>query len=62
MNNCGGYYPHKFGCPAKGKECYYCHKRVNFLSVCRKKLKNEQRSQQLSQSQHLREISGNAEE
>ena len=33
--NCGGEYPHKGDCPAKGKTCNFCNKPNHFKSVCR---------------------------
>ena len=35
--NCGGPYPHQKECPAKGKECNYCHNLNHFEHCCRKK-------------------------
>ena len=32
---CGGVFPHKTVCPAKGKECHKCGRRNHFASVCR---------------------------
>ena len=32
----GGDFPHPSKCPAIGVECYYCHKKNHFISVCRK--------------------------
>ena len=33
--NCGGNYPHKGACPAKGKQCRKCLKNNHFAAVCR---------------------------
>ena len=33
--NCGGNWPHKQGCPAKGKECHKCSKIGHFSKACR---------------------------
>ena len=33
--NCGGSFPHKGPCPAKGKQCRSCGKLNHFQSVCR---------------------------
>ena len=33
--NCGGNYPHKGVCPAKGKQCRKCLKNNHFTAVCR---------------------------
>ena len=33
--NCGGRYPHKGDCPAKGKDCNACGKPKHFAKVCR---------------------------
>ena len=33
--NCGGHFPHKQVCPAKGKDCRACGKRGHFARVCR---------------------------
>ena len=33
--NCGGSFPHKGPCPAKGKECHKCGKLNHYASVCR---------------------------
>lgn len=35
--NCGGNYPHRGICPAKGKTCFHCRKRDHFSKVCRKR-------------------------
>ena len=35
--NCGGEFPHKGQCPAKGKSCSFCHKYNHFARVCRLK-------------------------
>ena len=32
--NCGGNYPHKGACPAKGKQCRKCLKNNHFAAVC----------------------------
>ena len=32
--HCGGTYPHKYDCPAKGKECNACGKLNHFAQVC----------------------------
>lgn len=42
--NCGGHYPHSFGtkCPAIGADCHYCHKSGHFITVCRKRQRNNQ--------------------
>ena len=39
--NCGGHYPHKFECPAKGKKCNSCNKMNHFSQVCRSKPKHD---------------------
>ncbi len=39
--NCGGNFPHKFSCPAKGQKCYYCQKLNHFETVCRQKRTKE---------------------
>ena len=39
-NHCGGDFPHQCKCPAIGINCHYCHKRNDFISVCRKGIKN----------------------
>lgn len=36
--NCGGEFPHKGQCPAKGQRCNYCSKMNHFKKVCRKRL------------------------
>lgn len=36
--NCGGSYPHKVSCPAKGKICRSCNKVGHFARVCRTNL------------------------
>ena len=41
--NCGRKYPHTNLCPAKDKECHYCHETGHFISCCRK-LRNKNRS------------------
>ena len=41
--NCGGNYPHKNKCPAFGTECFYCHQKNHFISVCQKRLQNTNR-------------------
>ena len=33
--NCGGHFPHKTSCPAKGKDCKACGKIGHFARVCR---------------------------
>ena len=32
---CGGSYPHKYQCPAKGKRCLVCDKLNHFAKICR---------------------------
>ncbi|XP_045162004.2 uncharacterized protein LOC123526819 [Mercenaria mercenaria] len=39
--NCGGEYPHRNSCPAKGKLCNYCKKPNHFMKVCMKKRRNQ---------------------
>jgi len=39
--NCGGQFPHKIECPAKGKTCNFCKKHNHFSKVCRSRLKRE---------------------
>ena len=39
--NCGFPYSHNIPCPAKGKECNYCHQLNHFVSVCRRKLRKD---------------------
>ncbi|KAK3092457.1 hypothetical protein FSP39_003031 [Pinctada imbricata] len=34
---CGGRYPHKYECPAKGKTCSNCQKEDHFAAVCQSK-------------------------
>jgi hypothetical protein len=41
---CGGTYPHKGPCPAKGKECRKCGKSNHFAKVCRGKLQPASKS------------------
>lgn len=36
--NCGGEFPHKGQCPAKGQRCNHCSKMNHFKKVCRKRL------------------------
>ena len=43
---CGGEYPHKQTCPAKGKTCNYCKKRDHFKKMCFKLKKKEQQAVQ----------------
>ena len=40
--NCGGEYPHKSVCPAKGKECRNCGKLNHFVKFCKSKQKKEE--------------------
>jgi hypothetical protein len=39
--NCGGNFPHKIECPAKGKTCNFCKKYNHFSKVCRSIIKRE---------------------
>ena len=39
--NCGGEFPHKKTCPAKGKQCERCHKYNHFSSCCSKRFHRE---------------------
>ncbi|XP_077864573.1 uncharacterized protein LOC144350094 [Saccoglossus kowalevskii] len=40
---CGGKFPHRGDCPAKGKRCHNCDKLNHFSKVCRSKQKNRSR-------------------
>ena len=47
--NCGGRYPHRGDCPAKGKDCNVCGKPNHFAKVCRS---NQRKSAQDRKVRH----------
>ncbi|CAF1025218.1 unnamed protein product, partial [Brachionus calyciflorus] len=57
--NCGGSYPHKNECPAKGKKCNQCGKMNHFAKFCKskgKKVKDEQQVNQIKESKQKQDI------